>query len=231
GPKFKKDAKAIENALEALSQEMKEKLQITMESEGKAEVPVEEIAAGKVEIDTSIVKFEKQKKTITFREFVPNVIEPSFGIGRILYSLMEHSYWTRENDEARSVLSFSPVVAPIKVLVCPLQKDPKFAPLISKLEEALDNKSISFKIDQTGVSIGKRYSRNDELGIPFGITIDYEALDDGSLTLRDRDSTKQVRASQADIIKAVSRMVKGKETWADVVARLPAYEGQKEAAE
>ncbi|KAG9979485.1 glycyl-tRNA synthetase, partial [Aureobasidium melanogenum] len=231
GPKFKKDAKAIENALEALSQEMKEKLQITMESEGKAEVPVEEIAAGKVEIDTSIVKFEKQKKTITFREFVPNVIEPSFGIGRILYSLMEHSYWTRENDEARSVLSFSPVVAPIKVLVCPLQKDPKFAPLIAKLEEALDNKSISFKIDQTGVSIGKRYSRNDELGIPFGITIDYEALDDGSLTLRDRDSTKQVRASQADIIKAVSRMVKGKETWADVIARLPAYEGQKEAAE
>ncbi|KAK6000146.1 hypothetical protein QM012_004134 [Aureobasidium pullulans] len=231
GPKFKKDAKAIENALEALSQEMKEKLQITMESEGKAEVPVEEIAAGKVEIDTSIVKFEKQKKTITFREFVPNVIEPSFGIGRILYSLMEHSYWTRENDEARSVLSFSPVVAPIKVLVCPLQKDPKFAPLTAKLEEALDNKSISFKIDQTGVSIGKRYSRNDELGIPFGITIDYEALDDGSLTLRDRDSTKQVRASQAEIIKAVSRMVKGKETWADVVARLPAYEGQKETAE
>ncbi|QCT69618.1 hypothetical protein E1952_14925 [Staphylococcus aureus] len=148
----------------------KDRRRFTMESEGKAEVPVEEIAAGKVEIDTSIVKFEKQKKTITFREFVPNVIEPSFGIGRILYSLMEHSYWTRENDEARSVLSFSPVVAPIKVLVCPLQKDPKFTPLIAKLEEALDNKSISFKIDQTGVSIGKRYSRNDELGIPFGIT-------------------------------------------------------------
>lgn len=230
GPKFKKDAKAVENALEALSQEMREKLQISMESDGKADLPVEDIAAGKVEIDTSIVKFEKQKRTVTFREFVPNVIEPSFGIGRILYSLMEHCYWTRENDEARSVLSFSPVVAPIKVLVCPLQKDVKFAPLIADLEKALDDKSISFKVDQTGVSIGKRYARNDELGIPFGITVDYDSIDDGSFTLRDRDSTKQVRANAKDIIKAVSRMVKGKETWADVEARLPKFES-KEAAE
>ncbi|GAB7352731.1 hypothetical protein MBLNU459_g3085t1 [Dothideomycetes sp. NU459] len=224
GPKFKKDAKAVEAALEALSQEMREKLSISMDKDGKVELPVEGIEAGKVELDRDIVTFEKQKKLVTFREYIPNVIEPSFGIGRVLYSLMEHSYWTRENDEARSVLSFSPVVAPIKVLVVPLQKDARFAPLVQSLEAMLDAKQISYKVDQSGVSIGKRYSRNDELGIPFGITVDYESLEGKGFTLRDRDSTKQVRASEKEILRAVSRMCKGKETWKEVEARLPAFE-------
>lgn len=95
--------------------------------------------------------------------------------------------------------------------------------LVQALEQKLDDKQISYKVDQTGVSIGKRYSRNDELGIPFGITVDYDSLDDNSFTLRDRDSTKQVRASEKEIVRAISRMCKGKETWADVAARLPAF--------
>lgn len=123
------------------------------------------------------------------------------------------------------------MVAPIKVLVVPLQKDPKFLPLVQRLEEKLDGKQISYKVDQTGVSIGKRYSRNDELGIPFGLTVDYESLEDNTYTLRDRDSTKQVRASETDIIRAISRMCKGKETWAEVVARLPAFESKEEEAQ
>jgi len=113
-------------------------------------------------------------------------------------------------------------------LVCPLQKDAKFTPLVQELGDKLDDKQISYKIDQTGVSIGKRYSRNDELGIPFGITIDFETVEDGSITLRDRDSTKQVRASQKEIVRAISRMVKGKESWADVAARLPAFNSSSE---
>lgn len=125
-------------------------------------------------------------------------------------------------------MSFKPTVAPVKVLVVPLQKEPKFAPLIQKLEERLDEDQISFKVDQSGVSIGKRYSRNDELGIPFGITIDYESLEDNSFTLRDRDSTKQVRANLDDILDAVTKMVKGKQSWADVQKKLPAFESKEE---
>lgn len=109
----------------------------------------------------------------------------------------------------------------------PLQKDVRLAPLVAQLEAKLDAKGLSYKVDSSGVSIGKRYARNDELGIPFGITVDYESLDDGTFTLRDRDSTKQVRASEEDIVRAIRRMVKGKETWADVVARLPAFEGNE----
>ena len=125
-------------------------------------------------------------------------------------------------------MSFKPTVAPIKVLVVPLQKDAKFTPLIQQLEERLDDDQISFKVDQSGVSIGKRYSRNDELGIPFGITIDYESLEDNSFTLRDRDSTKQVRASLDDILDAITKMAKGKLTWADVQKKLPAFESKEE---
>ncbi|PNS18164.1 hypothetical protein CAC42_3609 [Sphaceloma murrayae] len=228
GPKFKKDAKAVETALEELAQEVKEKLSLEIEEKGKVEVPVAGMEGGKVELEKDVVKFEKQKRVVSTREYIPNVIEPSFGIGRILYSLMEHSYWTRADDVARSVLSFTPRVAPIKVLLVPLQRDPRFAPLISRLESRLDAKSLSYKIDQSGVSIGKRYSRNDELGIPFGITVDFESIEDGTFTLRDRDSTKQVRSTEDEIVRAVSRMIKGKETWADVQKRLPAFEGKEE---
>lgn len=67
------------------------------------------------------------------REFTPNVIEPSFGIGRILYSLIEHSYYIREGDEQRGVLAFKPIVAPTKVLIVPISHQDEFLPIINKL--------------------------------------------------------------------------------------------------
>lgn len=246
GPKFKKDAGKVQAALDQLTQDMREKLSISIQKEGKVEVDVPDMEGGKVELEKDLVSFAKESRTETMRSFIPNVIEPSFGIGRILYSLMEHAYWTREGDEARSVslpeeedassrpndhfqvMSFKPTVAPVKVLVVPLQKEPKFAPLLQELEQRLDEDQISFKVDTSGVSIGKRYSRNDELGIPFGITVDYDSLEDKSFTLRDRDSTKQVRASLDDIIEAIAKMVKGKQTWADVQKKLPAFESKEE---
>lgn len=249
GPKLKKDQAKVEAALKSLSQEMKEKLSISLEKDGKIEVPVAEMEGGKAELDKDIVSIAKETRTETMREYTPNVIEPSFGIGRILYSLMEHVYWTREGDAARSVstatysnegiqdynaklpcqvMSFKPTIAPIKVLVVPLQKDAKFTPLLQELEQRLDDDAVSFKVDQSGVSIGKRYSRNDELGIPFGITVDYESLEGKGFTLRDRDSTKQVRASLDEILEAIVKMCKGKESWEDVAKRLPAFEGKEE---
>lgn len=125
-------------------------------------------------------------------------------------------------------MSFPPTIAPVKVLLVPLQKDTRFASLLSQLETRLDDEQISFRVDQSGVSIGKRYSRNDELGIPFGITVDYQSLEDNSFTLRDRDSTKQVRAGLDEILEAVGKMVKGKEAWEQVQGRLPAFEGKED---
>lgn len=129
------------------------------------------------------------------------------------------------------MMSFLPSVAPVKVLVVPLQRDARFAPLVQELEQRLDDDALSFKVDQSGVSIGKRYSRNDELGIPFGITVDYQSLEDNTFTLRDRDSTKQVRASLDQILEAIGKMVRAKEGWADVQKRLPAFESKEEDKE
>ncbi|KAK5134929.1 hypothetical protein LTR08_006020 [Meristemomyces frigidus] len=228
GPKLKKNQAKVEQTLLGLSQEIKEKLSLEMEKEGKIVVAVEGVEGGKIELDKEIVSIGRETRVESMREYTPNVIEPSFGVGRILYSLMEHVYWTREGDAARSVMSFKPTVAPIKVLVVPLQKDVKFAALMAELEQRLDEEQLAYKVDQSGVSIGKRYSRNDELGIPFGITIDYESLEGKGFTLRERDSTKQVRASMDEILEAVVKMCKGKEAWEGVVKRLPVFEGKEE---
>jgi glycyl-tRNA synthetase len=103
GPRFKKDGKAVAAAVEALSQELREKLAIDLEKNGKIEMDVEGVGSGKVELDQDIVKIEKRTRVENVREYTPNVIEPSFGIGRILYSMIEHVYWAREEDEARGV--------------------------------------------------------------------------------------------------------------------------------
>ena len=102
GPKFKKDAKAIETAAEELSQELREKLSLDLSNNGKVELDVTGMQ-GKVEIDKELITIEKRTRVEHIREYTPNVIEPSFGIGRILYTLMEHVYWYREGAEERAV--------------------------------------------------------------------------------------------------------------------------------
>ncbi|CAG8730138.1 5002_t:CDS:2, partial [Acaulospora colombiana] len=106
-------------------------------------------------------------------DFTPNVIEPSFGLGRILYALLEHSYWARESDIARGVLSLPPLVAPIKVLIVPISSQEVFKPIIHEIAMKLRKAGIFSRVDDSSVTIGRRYSRNDELGTPFGLTIDF----------------------------------------------------------
>jgi len=108
GPKFRKDAKAVEAAVDALSQELREKLSLELGKTGKITLEIKGVGNGTTELDKDLIKIEKRKRTEHIREYTPNVIEPSFGIGRILYSLMEHVFWTREGDEARGVSDLAP---------------------------------------------------------------------------------------------------------------------------
>lgn len=103
GPRFKKDGKAVEAAVEALSQDLRERLSLDLRDKGKIEIEVSGVSNGKVEIDKDLINIERRTRIDHVREFTPNVIEPAFGIGRILYSLMEHVYWSREGSEARGV--------------------------------------------------------------------------------------------------------------------------------
>ncbi|KAL6869496.1 Glycine--tRNA ligase 1, mitochondrial [Amphichorda felina] len=230
GPLFKKDAKTVETALLATSQEQRSKLAEEITANGKIILSVEGVGEGKVEIPSEAIKIEFRKRTEFTREFTPNVIEPSFGIGRILYALIEHNFWTRGTeggDEARGVLSFPPMVAPTKVLIVPLSSNAQFKPHLKKLSQRLRKLGVSSRVDDSSASIGKRYSRNDELGTPLGITVDFQTLQDNTLTLRDRDSTNQVRAEEDKIVEAIRALADGSKTWADIEAELPKFEGQE----
>lgn len=232
GPAFRKDAKAVEQAVEALSQDLREKLSLELKNSGKITIDAPSVGSGKVDLDKDLITIEQREVTQHVREYTPNVIEPSFGIGRILYHLLEHSFWTRPSEDeaepsARNVLSLPPIIAPFKVLVVPLSNHPDFKPFIRKITEQLDELDIANSLDDSGASIGKRYSRNDELGTPLGITIDFQTVKDDTVTLRERDSTKQVRATLQEICQAIEALVRGRETWQDVAARLPEFTTQE----
>lgn len=113
------------------------------------------------------------------------------------------------------------------MLICPLSTNEQFTPVYRKLSARLRKAGISNRVDDSSVSIGKRYSRNDELGTPLGITVDFQTLQDQTITLRDRDSTTQVRADEDKIIQAIQSMVDGSKTWKDISAELPLFAGQE----
>ena len=112
------------------------------------------------------------------------------------------------------------------MLLVPLSNNESFAPFVQRLGLKFRRAGISSKVDDSSSSIGRRYARNDELGTPFVITIDFQSVKDNTFTLRDRDSTKQVRAGEDEILKAVKSIVEGEETWEDVAKRLPAFTSQ-----
>lgn len=85
---------------------------------------------------------------------------------------------------------------------------------------------ITNRVDDSSASIGKRYSRNDELGTPLGITVDFQSVKDNTFTLRDRDSTKQVRSDGETICSAIKSIVEGSKSWADVQKELPEFTQQ-----
>lgn len=118
-------------------------------------------------------------------------------------------------------------MAPTKVLIVPLSANKDFNPSINKLSQKLRAAHVSCRVDQSGASIGKRYSRNDELGTALAVTIDFQTLEDNTITLRDRDSTRQVRADQDKVITAIKSIVDGSQTWQDVEKELPVFTSQE----
>lgn len=93
-------------------------------------------------LDQSMVEVKKTKKTIHVDEFVPNVIEPSFGIGRILYAVLEHSFRKREEGDQNSYFAFSPLIAPQKCSILPLSAKTEFSPFV---EQICKHKIIKFE--------------------------------------------------------------------------------------
>ena len=100
--------------------------------------------------------------------------------------------------------------------------------MIARTAEKLRAKGIASRVDDSGASIGKRYARNDELGTPFGVTIDFASLKNGTMTLRERDTTVQLIGPIDDVVKVIEDLVHARASWNDACARLPAYTGEQE---
>jgi len=134
----------------------------------------------------------------TNEKYVPHVIEPSFGVDRTLLAVLTSAYHEEEVEgEARVVMQFPKHLAPIKVAVLPLSKKDELANVAYPLAEQLA-KRWRTDYDETQ-SIGKRYRRQDEIGTPYCVTVDFETLVDKAVTVRDRDSMKQERVSLAEL--------------------------------
>jgi glycyl-tRNA synthetase len=133
----------------------------------------------------------------TGEHVTPYVIEPAAGVDRTALVFLLNAYDEEpDKDETRVVLRFHPEIAPIKVAVLPLSKK-----LADKAHEvhALVRPQLMSQYDDTG-SIGKRYRRQDEIGTPLCVTVDFDTLNDEAVTIRDRDSMEQVRVPIAELV-------------------------------
>jgi glycyl-tRNA synthetase len=128
---------------------------------------------------------------VTNERFVPYVIEPSLGADRVLLAFLCDAYAEEDLiNDSRVVLRLHPALAPFKAAVLPLQKN-KLGELAASVHEKL-SKKFMVDYDETG-SIGKRYRRQDEIGTPYCVTVDFDTLEDRTVTVRDRDSMEQIR--------------------------------------
>ncbi|POW07061.1 hypothetical protein PSTT_08526, partial [Puccinia striiformis] len=229
GPKFRQAAKVVEESVLQFDEARLECLAKELETKGTSTIHATD--GNEYELTKEILKIERKTFKETTREYTPNVIEPSFGIGRILYSLLEHCYWARAEDVNRGVLSLPPSIAPVKVLIVPLSGTDVFRPLIRSISKKLRAAGIASRVDDSNASIGKRYSRNDELGTPFGITVDFGSVKNGTVTLRERDSTKQVIGPIDEVIEIVREICLGDEEgkgWELASSKLEEYDGKQD---
>ena len=153
-----------------------------------------------IEINCSILKEIK-----TNEKYVPYVIEPSLGADRVVLAFLCNSYDEEEISEGdiRVVLHLHPALAPYKVAVLPLSKK-----LSEKAEEVYTKLSKKFMCDyDVSGSIGKRYRREDEIGTPYCVTVDFDTLEDETVTVRDRDTMEQIRLKIDDLEKWIEEKI------------------------
>jgi glycyl-tRNA synthetase len=162
--------------------------------------------------------FEVRDEIIDVRgeDIVPHVIEPSYGIDRMCYAVLEQAYDEDTADgEKRIVMRLSPKVAPVQVAVFPLMTRDGLDTIADTITRTFHKKGIQAEYDDSG-AIGRRYRRQDEIGTPFAVTVDYDTKENNTVTLRDRDSMKQVRVSIDNLPEIVAALVEGSTTFASL---------------
>ncbi|AAB98213.1 glycyl-tRNA synthetase (glyS) [Methanocaldococcus jannaschii DSM 2661] len=201
GKIFKKDTKAIEAYINNLSEKEKEEFVKNIENDGKVIINID---GKEFEILKDYVEIKKVKKVIKGEKVIPHVIEPSYGIDRITYCLLEHSY---REEEDRVYLDLKPSIAPIKAYVLPLVNKDDMPKIAKEIEQMLRENGIIAEYDDSG-AIGRRYMRADEIGVPFCITVDGQTLEDRTVTVRERNTREQVRVKIDELVDYLKERLK-----------------------
>lgn len=154
---------------------------------------------------------------VSGQHVIPYVIEPSLGVDRAVMTLLVDAYTEEEiaaasgKTETRVLLKLDPSVAPVKVAVLPLSRNERLAPLAKSVyDDVRKNRLIEGNVQfDDAQSIGRRYRRQDEIGTPLCVTVDFDSLDDGCVTIRERDSMDQKRVSITNLAQEISSLLIG----------------------
>ncbi len=209
GPKFGDQATAVVEALEDLASHSPEAFEddesVTVEVDGDTyTVPI------------SATGFVIEEVTEAGEHIHPHVIEPSFGVDRIVYTILEHAYQEDEIDgDTRTYLSLDPSVAPTTAGVFPLVNADGLPDRAQAIVSDLRAAGVSVTYDDSG-AIGRRYRRQDEVGTPFCVTVDHQSLEDDTVTVRERDSTEQYRVPIDDLPRILRDLRDGLRSFAEL---------------
>ncbi len=205
GPLFKGEAGKISNELSQLEPHEIENLDIDRGFEL-------EVDGSTFNIEPKMFNFIEREVEVSVEKFIPRVVEPSYGVDRILYCIMEHSMEKRIDDgpEEFRIMHFPPLIAPYQYAVFPLMKKEGLTKESKGILEEIKRRTIGrgyIPFYDVSGSIGRRYSRMDEVGTPLCFTIDYRTLEDGTFTLRERDSRSQIRITLESDIEGIFEML------------------------
>ncbi|RAW44632.1 glycine--tRNA ligase [Halorubrum sp. 48-1-W] len=232
GPEFGGDAAAVAEALERLAGRDPdafegETVTVAVGDGGNDD------GTREVEVDAEVANFSVETVTENGEHITPHVVEPSFGVGRTVQTLLAHAYETDEVDgEERTYLSLAPEIAPRDAAVFPLvTNDDRLTDLAERVAADLRTAGLAVAYDDSG-SIGRRYRRQDEVGTPFCVTVDRDGVEgDGpeTVTVRERDSAAQVRVPVPDLAEELTALRAGG-TFATLIDRYGVVETDVETA-
>jgi glycyl-tRNA synthetase len=182
GPAFRALAGAVKAAVEGLPATTSFPHLVSLES------------GEQVTVEPEHVKRDQRTETITGEWYIPHVVEPAFGIDRIIWHILDHAYdETGKDGEEYTIMRLSENVAPVDFCVFPLFEKDGMGELAQSIHRTLCSKQNLVSMYDSSGSIGRRYARADEIGVPKCITVDHQSLEDQTVTIRDRDSGEQHR--------------------------------------
>ena len=207
GPAFKKEAA---KAAELIEEAPADKVAASLKENGF-------YMTGAYKILPEHVDVSHKKSVVRGKRFIPQVVEPSFGCDRLFYVALEYAYCVKDD---RVVMRFPRTIAPTQVGVYPLVSKDGITEKTREVHQLLVNEGLAAELDETG-SIGRRYARADEAGVPLGITVDYETLKDNTVTVRDRDTWRQVRTRISDLPELLHKYFQEKINFKDLGVLVP----------